>query len=68
VVHFLVDAAVCFLAAIVVGLILGFGWVAILVASLVLGACVAPFSRRAEERALAERAAARARLDPDGSP
>ena len=67
-VHFLIDSAVCFLAVIVLGLILGIGWVEILVASLILGACVAPFSRRAEERALAERAAARAEHDADGDP
>jgi hypothetical protein len=55
VVHFLVDAAVCFLVVLVVGLIVGIGWVELLVASLVVGAAVAPFSRRAEARALAAR-------------
>jgi hypothetical protein len=66
-VHFVVDAAVCFLGVIVVGLILGIGWVPLLVVSLVVGACVAPFTRRAEERALAARAAARA-SDPGADP
>jgi hypothetical protein len=55
VVHFLVDSAICFLAVLVVGLILGFGWVVLLITSLVIGAGVAPFSHRAEARALAER-------------
>ena len=62
VVHFLVDSAVCFLVVLVVGLILGIGWVELLVASVVIGAIVAPFSRRAETRALA------ARDDPSGVP
>ena len=55
VVHFLVDSAVCFLAVLVVGLILGIGWVVLLITSIVVGAIVAPFSRRAEARALAAR-------------
>ena len=59
VVHFLVDSAICFLVVLVVGLILGIGWVVLLIASLVIGAVVAPFSHRAEARALAEREAAR---------
>ena len=55
VVHFLVDTAVCLLAVLVVGLILGIGWVVLLILSIVVGAAVAPFSRRAEARALAAR-------------
>ena len=58
VVHFLVDSAVCFLAILVLGIIWGIGWVVLLIASLVIGAGVAPFTRRAEERQLAARAAA----------
>jgi hypothetical protein len=55
VVHFLVDSAVCFLAVLIVGLILGIGWIVLLIASIVIGAIVAPFSHRAEARALAGR-------------
>ena len=55
VVHFLVDSAVCFLVVLVVGLILGIGWVELLIASVVIGAIAAPLSRRAEARALAAR-------------
>jgi hypothetical protein len=54
-VHFLVDSAVCFLVVLVVGLILGIGWVELLIASVVIGAIAAPLSRRAEARALAAR-------------
>lgn len=54
-VHVLVDTAICFLAVLVVGLILGFGWVVLLIASVVIGTAVAPFSHRAEAHALAER-------------
>jgi len=55
-VHAGVDAVVAFLALIVVGLILGLGPLPIAVAALVLGVVAAPFTRRAEVRALAERA------------
>ncbi len=61
--HFAIDAGVCFLCVIVVGLILGIGWIWLLVASLVIGAAVAPLTHRAEERALADRAARRRALD-----
>ncbi len=54
-VHFGVDSAVAFLALILLGLIVGIGWVVVAVAALVIGAIVAPFTRRAEERALAAR-------------
>ncbi len=57
-VHVAVDAAVAFLALLVIGLILGFGLVEIAVAALVVGAVAGPFTRRAEVRALAARAAA----------
>jgi hypothetical protein len=56
VIHFLVDSAVCFLAVIVLALIWGIPWGVVAVAALVLGAIAAPFTRRAEERQLAERA------------
>jgi hypothetical protein len=65
VVHFLVDGAVCFLAVLVVGLILGIGWVVLLVVSLVAGAVAAPLTRNAETRALAARGADAA---TDGDP
>jgi hypothetical protein len=54
-VHFGVDSAVAFLALILLGLIVGIGWVVVAVAALVIGAIAAPFTRRAEERALAAR-------------
>jgi hypothetical protein len=54
-VHFGVDTAVAFLALIVVGIIVGVGLVAIIVASVVVGAIAAPYTRRAEARALAAR-------------
>jgi hypothetical protein len=60
VVHFLVDAAVCFLAVIVLAVIWGIPWGVVAVASLVVGAVAAPFTRRAEARQLAQRPA------PDG--
>ena len=55
VVHFAVDSAVAFLGMIVVGLILGASIVLVGVAAIVVGALVAPFTRRAEARALAAR-------------
>ena len=56
-IHFLVDTAVCFLAILILGLIWGIGWAVLLVISVIVGAAVAPFTRRAEERQLAERIA-----------
>ncbi|HEX9467183.1 MAG TPA: hypothetical protein VGA11_02120 [Acidimicrobiia bacterium] len=56
VVHFAVDSAVAFLGMIVVGLILGASIVLVGVAAIVVGALVAPFTRRAEAHALAARA------------
>ena len=56
-VHAAVVAAVAFLALVIVMFILGVAiWVTIVV-SLVIGAIAAPFTRRAEIDALAERAA-----------
>ena len=56
-VHFVIDAAVVFLVLVLVLLILGVSIWVILGASVILGACAAPFTRQAEIRALAERAA-----------
>ena len=54
-VHFAVDAAVAFLVLVLVLLIFEVSiWVIIAIAAL-LGAALAPVTRRAEERALAER-------------
>jgi hypothetical protein len=57
-VHWLVDSAVAFLATIIVGLIVGVGWLVVVIAAVVLGAVAAPMTRRADERAMAERRAA----------
>ena len=57
VIHFLVDSTVCFLAILILGLIWGIGWAVLLVISVIVGAAVAPLTRRAEERQLAERIA-----------
>jgi hypothetical protein len=54
-VHFGVDAAVAFLVVILVALMFGFGIVETAVVAIVIGAVAAPFTRRAEERALAAR-------------
>lgn len=54
-VHFAVDAAVTFLALLVVGLFLGIPWGATAITAVVIGAVAAPFTRRAEIRALAAR-------------
>jgi len=54
-VHFGVDAAVAFLGILVLGLIFGASLVAIAIVAVVAGAIAAPFTRRAEERALAAR-------------
>jgi hypothetical protein len=54
-VHAAVDSAVAFLGMIVVGLILGASIVVVAVLAVVVGALAAPFTRRAEARALAVR-------------
>jgi hypothetical protein len=54
-VHWAVDSAVAFLALLVVGLILGASIVIIAVTAVIVGLAVAPSTRRAEMRALAER-------------
>jgi hypothetical protein len=55
VVHTVVDVAVAFLACVVVLLILGASIWVVLVLAVVLGVSAAPFTRRAEVRALAKR-------------
>lgn len=59
VVHFGIDAAVAFLALIILGLILGMKWYTVALLAIAVGALAAPFTRRAEERALAARDATR---------
>ena len=57
-VHWLIDAAVAFLAVVIVALFWGVSLVPLAIAALVVGAIAAPFTRRAEIRALDARAAA----------
>jgi len=54
-VHWLVDSAVAFCVIAIVALFFGMSIWAIVIAALVLGALATPFTRRAEERALAAR-------------
>jgi hypothetical protein len=54
--HVAVDTAVVFLGTLVVGLILGVPWPVIVAIAIVAGVCLAPYTRRTEERQLAERA------------
>jgi hypothetical protein len=62
VVHFLVDAGIAFLALVLLFLILALSIRVTVAVSLALGIVAAPFSRRAEARALAQRPAG----DPRG--
>jgi Kef-type K+ transport system membrane component KefB len=55
VVHWLVDAAVAFLAVLLLALIAGIPLVSVAIGALVVGLAVAPLTRRAEIRALAAR-------------
>lgn len=57
-VHWLVDAAVAFLAVVIVALIWGVPLVPLAISALVVGLVAAPFTRRAEIRGLAAREAA----------
>lgn len=57
-VHWLVDAAVAFVAVVIVALFWGVPLIPLAIAALVVGAVAAPFTRRAEIRALAARAEA----------
>jgi len=50
-----IDTAVAFLALLVVGLIVGAPLLAIAAVAVIVGAIAAPYTRRAEARALAER-------------
>lgn len=54
-VHWLVDSAVVFLLAVIVALFLGASLWAVVIVSLLVGLPLAPWTRRAEERALARR-------------
>ena len=54
-VHWLVDSAVVFLLAVIVALFLGASLWAVVIVSLLIGLPLAPWTRRAEERALARR-------------
>jgi len=51
-VHFGVDTAVAFLAVFLIGLMFSYGIADIAVVAAVMGAIAAPFTRRAEQRAL----------------
>jgi hypothetical protein len=57
-VHAAVDVVVAFLALVIVLLILDVSIVVVVIASVVVGVTAAPFTQRAEERALAARPAA----------
>jgi hypothetical protein len=57
-VHYGVDSAVAFLALFMLGLIFGVPWGIVAIVALVIGAAAAPYTRRAEARALAARGAA----------
>ena len=57
--HFGVDTAVAFLAVFLVGLMFSYGIADIAVVAAVVGAIAAPFTRRAEQRALDARQEAR---------
>jgi uncharacterized membrane protein YccC len=54
-VHWLVDAAVVFLATIIVALFLGVPWWLVLIVSVVLGSFGARLTYRADVRAMVER-------------
>jgi len=56
-VHWLVDAAVVFLATIIVALFLGVPWWAVVVVALVVGSFGARLTHRADVRSMAERRA-----------
>jgi len=51
-VHFGVDTGVAFLAVFLIGLMFSYGIADIAVVAAVMGAIAAPFTRRAEQRAL----------------
>lgn len=63
--HVAVDAAVSFLGLLVLGLILGWSILVIVAISIVLGVCLAPYTRRTEIRQLAAIEAERDLEDPE---
>ena len=65
-VHWAIDSAVAALAILFLGLIAGFSLVTILVTGAILGLIAAPFTRRAEVRALAARERDAQESPPDG--
>jgi len=65
-VHWAIDSAVAGLAIVFLGLITGFSIVTILVTAAILGVVAAPFTRRAEIRALAARDRDAQESPPDG--
>ena len=65
-VHWAIDSAVAILAILFLGLITGFSLVTILVTGAILGVVAAPFTRRAEMRALAARERDAQESPPDG--
>lgn len=67
-VHWLVDAAVAFLAVVIVALFWGVPLVPLAIAALLVGLVAAPFTRRAEIRALTARDAAEGPDDGSASP
>jgi len=65
-VHWAIDSAVAGLAIVFLGLIAGFSLMTILVTAAILGLVAAPFTRRAEIRALAAREHDAQESPPDG--
>jgi len=63
--HIAIDCAVAFCALLVVGLIIGVPVLVIAVVAVVAGVCVAPYTRRTEERQLAAIEAEREASDDD---
>jgi hypothetical protein len=63
-VHWAVDTAVTFLVVVLVALFAGLSIWIVVIASVVIGWLVAPFTRRAEARGLAAREAATRTDDP----
>ncbi len=63
-VHWAVDTAVTFLVVVLVALFAGLSIWIVVIASVVIGWLVAPFTRRAEARGLAAREAAASGDDP----
>ena len=64
-IHWLVDGAILFVAVLFLALITGVPLVPLAIVALLLGAIAAPFTRRAEIRALAAREPASSSEPPD---